>query len=88
MVSDVGWYHGVLAGVAVVVVVALLGLSAICWRALVRVGAADRRTRWAWGGFAVGSVLSSLIVAVLLVANAGVAMDPAPALLGSFNGGF
>ena len=88
MVSDVGWYHAVLAVIALVVVVALLGLSAICWRALVRVGAADRRTRWAWGGFAVGSVLSSLIVAVLLVANAGVAMDPAPALLGLLNGGF
>jgi hypothetical protein len=88
MVSDFGWYHVVLAVMAVVVVVALLGLSVMFWRRFVRVGSTDRRARRVWGWFGAGSVLSSLIVAVLLVANTGVAMDPAPALLGLFNGGF
>src|SRR5206468_3086341 len=53
-----------------------------------RVGSADRRTRRVLGLFGVGLALSSLIVAVVLVANTGTAMDPAPALLGLFNGGF
>jgi hypothetical protein len=88
MVGDFGWYHSVLTIVAVVVVVALLGLSVACWRGFARMGAADRRTRRVSGWFGVGSALSSLIMAVVLVANAGTAMDPAPALLGLFNGGF
>ncbi len=88
MVSDLGWYHAVLAVIATVVVVALLGLCVLFWRRFARVGSADRRARRAWGYLGVVSALSSLIVAVLLVANAGVAMDPAPALLGLFNGGF
>jgi hypothetical protein len=88
MVSDFGWYHAVLAVMAIVVVVALLGLGVMCWRSFARVGSADRRARRVLGWLGVGSVLSSLIVAVVLVANTGVAMDPAPALLGLFNGGF
>jgi hypothetical protein len=88
MVSDFGWYHAVLAVIALVVVLALLGLSVLCWRSFARVGSADRRTRRVLGCFGVGSALSSLIVAVVLVANTGTAMDPAPALLGLFNGGF
>jgi phosphoglycerol transferase MdoB-like AlkP superfamily enzyme len=87
MVSDFGWYHAVLAVIAVVVVVALLGLSVMFWRSFARVGSADRRAWRVLGWFGVGSVLS-LIVAVVLVANTGTAMDPAPALLGLFNGGF
>ncbi len=58
------------------------------WRSFARVGSADRRARRVLAWFGVGSALSSLIVVVLFVANTGVAMDPAPALLGLFNGGF
>jgi hypothetical protein len=88
MVSDFAWYHAVVAVMAAVVVVALLVLSVMFWRSFARVGSADRRARrvLAWSG--AGSALSSLIVVVLLIANTGVAMDPAPALLGLFNGGF
>jgi hypothetical protein len=88
MVSDFGWYHAVLAVIAVVVVVALLGLSVKFWHSFARVGSADRRVRRVLGWFGAGSALASLIVAVLLFANTGTAMDPAPALLGLFNGGF
>ena len=88
MVSDLGWYHAVLAVIAAVVVVTLLGLSVMCWRSFARVGSADRRARRVLGCFGVGSALSSLIVAVVLVANTGTATDPAPALLAFFNGGF
>jgi hypothetical protein len=88
MVSDFARYHAALAVVAAVVVVALLGLSVMFWRSFARVGSADRRTRRVLGWFGVFSALSSLIVAVVLVANTGTATDPAPALLAFFNGGF
>jgi hypothetical protein len=88
MVSDFARYHAVLAVIAAAVVVALLGLSVMFWRSFARVGSADRRTRRVLGWFGVFSALSSLIVAVVLVANTGTAMDPAPALLSLFNGGF
>ena len=87
MVSDFARYHAVMAVVAAVVVVALLGLSVMCWRRFTRAGSSDRRSRRVWGWFGVCSVLSALMVTVVLVANAGTATDPAPALLGLFNGG-
>ena len=59
----------------------------MCWRSFARVGSADGRTRRVFGWFGVFSALSSLIVAVLSVANTGTATDPAPALLAFLNGG-
>jgi hypothetical protein len=88
MVSDFAWYHAAVAVVAAVVVIALLSLSVMFWRGFARVGSADRKSRLVLGWFGVFSALSSLIMAVLLVANIGTAMDPAPALLGLFNGDF
>jgi hypothetical protein len=89
MVSDFAWYHVALAlALAVAVAVALLSLSVVSWRSFARMGSADRRIRWVLGWFGVLCALSSLIVLVLIVANTGTAMDPAPALLDLFNGGF
>jgi hypothetical protein len=88
MVSEFGRYHLVMAVISAVVVVALLGLSVVFWRGFARAGSADPRTRRALGGFGAFSALSALIVLVVFVANAGTAMDPAPALLGLFNGTF
>ncbi len=88
MVSDFARYHAAMAVIAAVVVVALLGLSVMFWRSFARVGSADQRTRRVLGWFGAFSALSSLIVVVVFVANAGTATDPAPALLGLLNGGF
>lgn len=88
MVSEFAWYHVAFAIVAVVVVVALLSLSVVFWRSFARMGPADRRARRVLGSFGVLAASSSLIVLVVFVANTGTAMDPAPALLGLFNGGF
>jgi hypothetical protein len=88
MVGDFARYHVAMAVISAVVAVALLGLSVMFWRRFARAGSADRRTRRVLGWFGVFSVLSSLMVAVVLVANAGTAMDPAPALLALFNGSF
>jgi hypothetical protein len=88
MVSDFARYHVAMVVISACVVVALLSLSAMSWRGFARAGSADRRSRRVWLWFAVSSALWSLIVAVVLVANAGTAMDPAPALLALLNGGF
>jgi hypothetical protein len=88
IVSDFARYHAALAVVAAVVMVALLGLSVVFWRSFARAGSADRRTRRVLGWFGVFSALSSLTVAVVMVANTGTATDPAPALLAFLNGGF
>ena len=85
MVSDFAWYHAALALQAAVVLVGLVGLSVMMWRRFARAG---RPARLVWGWFGAFSALSSLMMAVILVANAGTAMDPAPALLALFNGGF
>jgi heme/copper-type cytochrome/quinol oxidase subunit 2 len=88
MVSDFARYHAVLAVIAVIVVLVLLGISVMCWRSFARVESADRRTRRVQGWFGGFSAVWSLIMAVMLVANTGTAMDPAPALLALFNGSF
>ncbi len=88
MVTDFAWYHAAMAIVTAVVVIALLGLSVMFWRGFARAGSTDRRARWVWGWLGVFTALSALIMVVVLVANAGTAMDPAPALLGLFNGSF
>ncbi|MFJ9348376.1 hypothetical protein [Streptomyces sp. NPDC101237] len=87
MVDDFGRYHAVLAVLASVVAVALAVLGVAAWR---RFAAADRsevRMRRTMGWFGVLSVLLALMVAVVAVANAGTAADPAPALLGFYQGG-
>jgi hypothetical protein len=54
-----------------------------------RQGGVDKPTDPAgMGWFGAFSAVSALIMVVLLVANAGTATDPAPALLALFNGGF
>lgn len=88
MVGDFAWYHAAVAVIAAVVLVALLSLTVVFWRGFARMRSTDRRTGRVLGWFGVLTALSSLIVLVLFVANAGTAMDPAPALLGLFNGDF
>jgi hypothetical protein len=88
MVDDFARYHAVLALLAVVVAVALLGMSALLlWKRLTAMPAADRRSRRAVVSAGVVAALLALLMVVLAVANAGTAADPAPALLAAFEGG-
>jgi hypothetical protein len=84
MVDDFARYHTALAVIAAVVAAALVILSATFWRRYAK-AVAGRRVL---AGFGVFSAVAALIVAVVVVANAGTATDPAPALLAFFNGGF
>ncbi|MCP9985460.1 hypothetical protein LUX01_00840 [Streptomyces sudanensis] len=88
MVGDFSRYHLVTAVAAPVVAAVLVGLSAVSWRRFARTEGSDRRTRRVFGSFGVLWALSSAAFAVVAVANASVAADPAPALLAFFEGGW
>lgn len=88
MVDDFGRYHAVLAVMASVVAVVLAGLSVTAWRRFAATDRADGRTRRTMGWFGVLSALVALAFIVVAVANTGTAADPAPALLGFYEGGW
>jgi hypothetical protein len=86
MVSDFARYHAVLAVLAGIVALVLVGMSVVSWRRFRAVG--DRWTRSVLGSLGGLSVLSALVMIVVVAANVGVAADPAPALAAFFNGGW
>ncbi|WP_329072044.1 hypothetical protein [Streptomyces sp. NBC_01429] len=89
MISDFSRYHVVLAVLAAIAAVVLIGLSVLLWKRFARTGAgSDRRTRRVVGSFGVLSALLSLALIVVAVANTTSAADPAPALLSLFEGGW
>jgi hypothetical protein len=88
MIGDFARYHAVMAVVAAVVALALLGLTLTWWRRFARARTADRRRGFVVGSLGVLSGVMSLIVIVLAMANATTAADPAPALLAFFDGGW
>ncbi|MER7936482.1 MULTISPECIES: hypothetical protein [unclassified Streptomyces] len=87
MVDDFGWYHAVLAVLASVVAVAVTVLSVLAWRRFATADRSEVRIRRTMRWFGVLSVLLALMAAVVALANAGTAADPAPALLGFYQGG-
>ncbi|MCX4815832.1 hypothetical protein OG601_35110 [Streptomyces sp. NBC_01239] len=88
MVDDFGRYHAVLAVMASVVAVVLAGLSVTAWRRFAAADRSDARTRRTMRWFGVLSALVALALVVVAVANTGTAADPAPALLGFYEGGW
>jgi len=85
--SDFGWYHAVMAVVAIAAAVVFFGISVLLVRRFVGADSADRRARRVLGSFAVLSVLLMLAAGVIALANLGTAADPGPALTGFFDGG-
>lgn len=85
MIDDDVRYHVVVVVAAAIAAVALIGGGIAAWRWF---GAASgKHTRRVAALFGVLSVVSTLIVVVVGVANLTTVADPAPALLGLFNGG-
>ncbi|WP_433077132.1 hypothetical protein ACQP1P_33705 [Dactylosporangium sp. CA-052675] len=82
MVGDFGAYHAAMAVVAAVAAIGLVGASVLGWRRFAATRAA------VWGGLGAMATLASLAVLVVVIANAGTADDPAPALLAFFEGGW
>jgi hypothetical protein len=87
MVSDYALYHATLVVLAAIVAVVLIGKSVGSWKRRARTGSSERRVRRTLGWASVLSALLALAVIVVLVANLGTAMNPAPALLAFFTSG-
>lgn len=87
MSSDFGWYHAVMAVVAIIAAGVLLGTGVFLVRRFVRADSADRRSRRVLGAFGVLSAVLMLCAGVIALANVGTAADPGPALVGFFDGG-
>lgn len=86
MVSGFAQYHWAMAGIAAVVGVFLMGMSAVLWARFATAASSERRTRRTLGSFGVLSAGLSLIVLVIAAANARTALDPTPALLAALEG--
>ncbi|WP_052852195.1 hypothetical protein [Streptomyces avicenniae] len=88
MIGDFAHYHAVMAVIAAVAAVVLVGLSVWLWRRFAGTPAPDRRKRRVLGSVGTLAVFLSLAVLVVAVANTSTAADPAPALLAFFDGGW
>ncbi|GGM77504.1 hypothetical protein ACFFX1_52585 [Dactylosporangium sucinum] len=88
MVDDFGRYHAAMAVVAGLVTVAFVAVAVALWRRFARTPRDSRRARAVWGALGGLSVLLSLAMLTVAVANTTVAADPAPALLAFFEGGW
>ncbi|MFF7443917.1 hypothetical protein [Streptomyces sp. NPDC008122] len=88
MLGDFARYHEAMAWIAAVVAAVLVVPGVAAWKRFRRTPSADRRARRTLGSFAALSVLSSLFLIVVAVANTATAADPRPALLAFFHGGW
>ncbi|WP_086822597.1 hypothetical protein [Streptomyces sp. NRRL B-24572] len=88
MIGDFARYHVAMAVIAAIVAVGLVVLGVSAWRRFRRTEPADRRARRTLGSFGVLAVLASLFAIVVAVANTSTAVDPRPALLAFFEGGW
>ncbi|MFD7548745.1 hypothetical protein ACFV0R_00505 [Streptomyces sp. NPDC059578] len=88
LISDFDRYHMAMAVLASTVVVGLVGVSVLLWKRFAATESSEGRTRRVWASFGALSVVLSLCVLVVAVANFGTAADPAPALLAFFEGGW
>lgn len=88
LISDFSRYHVAMAVIATIVTVLLIGLSVALWKGFARTCSSDGRTRRLLASFGVLSVLLSMAVITLIVANTTTAADPTPALLAAVEGGW
>ncbi|WP_370351709.1 hypothetical protein [Catenulispora sp. EB89] len=92
LVDDCGAYHAVIAVLTAIVLLVIIAMSVTVWKRFRAIGKTsspdDRRTRRLLA--ALGTLLAVTALATLLVcvANTGTTADPAPALLGLFQGGW
>lgn len=86
MIGDFARYHVAMAVIDGVSAVVFVGVSVVLWKRFA--GKESGRARWVSGSFGVLSVVLSLALIVVAVANTSTAADPGPALLAFFDGGW
>lgn len=88
MIGDFARYHAAMAVIAAIVASGLAALSVLLWRRFAGTAHTERRTRRVLASSGVVSVLLPLLVGLIAIANTATAIDPAPALLAFFEGGW
>lgn len=88
MIDDFARYHVAMAVIAGVVAAGLAALSVLLWKRFAGTARTERRTRRVLASFGVVTALLPLFAVLIAVANATTAIDPAPALLAFFEGGW
>jgi hypothetical protein len=88
IISDFSRFHLAMAVIAAIVALSLIGVSVALWKRFASTTSSDRRTRRVWGSLATALAASSLIFAVLAIANTTTAAHPGPALTTFFDGGW
>jgi len=88
MVSDLAFYHVVVAVISWFVAVVLIALMIALWRTYARTAKADRRARRLLGSLGSASALMITAIVVLAVANTSTALDSPTAVLNFYNGTF
>ncbi|MEU7903351.1 hypothetical protein [Actinoplanes sp. NPDC049118] len=88
MIDDFARYHLAMAVIAGIVAAGLAALSVLLWRRFAGTAHTELRTRRVLASFGVVTALLPLLVGLIAVANTTTAVDPAPALLVFFEGGW
>ncbi|MBO3738631.1 hypothetical protein [Actinoplanes flavus] len=88
MIDDFARYHVAMAVIAALVAAGLAAFGVVLWRRFAGTAPAERRTRRVLASFGVLTGLLTLVAGVVAVANTTTAVDPAPALLAFFEGGW
>jgi hypothetical protein len=88
MVEDFARYHVAMALLAAIVAVGSASGALVLWKRFRALTSTDRRIRRSVASLVALTAVLSLGMVVLAVANAGTAADPAPGLLGLFEGGW
>ncbi|MDI6097376.1 hypothetical protein QLQ12_02010 [Actinoplanes sp. NEAU-A12] len=88
MIDDFARYHVAMAVIAGVVAAGITALSVLLWRRFAATARTERRTRRVLASFGVVTALLPLVAGLIAVANTTTALDPAPALLAFFEGGW
>ncbi|HEX8630291.1 MAG TPA: hypothetical protein VF755_19200 [Catenuloplanes sp.] len=88
MIDDFARYHVAMAVIAAVVAAGLAALSVLLWKRFAGTARTDPRTRRVLASFAGVTAVLPVLVGLIAVANTTTAIDPAPALLAFFEGGW
>jgi hypothetical protein len=88
MIDDFGRFHVAMAVIAAVVAAGLAVLGALLCRRFAATARTRRRARRVLASSAAATAAVAVLAALLAVANTTTALDPAPALLAFFEGGW
>lgn len=88
MINEFARYHAVMAVIAAIMAILLLGAAVALWMRFAKTQRSDTRTRRVLAAFGVLTPLFSLAIIVVAVVNTATAADPTPALAALFDGGW